>query len=351
MPRRCRCCCCTVLRGEVICGPMFDLVVVERHPRTNNNESAYDSSSAAAATRTSLEGGAGAAATPPPNGEDAPPPSAAQQHRRRHLDVIRTFSPRPRPVYIALKIFLAAWILAILATSVDQAAYPSFWLAYLTHWGYTFTAMYSVMSPICAIYLALRPPPTTTTTSGVATCLAKTTWALLALVVPVEITITILFWLLEYHPGDGVSYVSLMVHGGTAILLLLDGFVLSRIPLRLKQFIFFESFSFLYLLWNVVHAISGIGNPYDGVTQDDDAIYSSLDWNTAPAKAIIMSVLVLLVANPIIFGICWWLSRLLPLRLSREEEEEDDVVVAVVNHDAIIDDMELREPKVPVVIH
>ena len=271
----CRCGgCCTTLRGEVICGPMFDLVVVDRRKQQQS---------------ASLEEGGAEEEGATLNGEAAPV--------HRHLDVIRTFSPRPRPVYITIKLFLAAWILAILTMSIDRVTYPNFWLAYLTHWGYVITAMYGVMSPICAMYLALRPPITNTLSccgaggGGVAGSLIKTTWALLAIVLPAEVMITILFWALEYESGDIISYVTVMVHGGTMILLFIDGFVVCRIPLRLKQFDFFETFSFMYLLWTIIRAY-----PSDVVSQDDDAIYSS---------NIILFLVVLLVANPIIFGICW----------------------------------------------
>jgi hypothetical protein len=183
-------------------------------------------------------------------------------------------------------------------------------------------AMYGVMSPICAMYLALRPPITNTLSccgaggGGVAGSLIKTTWALLAIVLPAEVMITILFWALEYESGDTISYVTVMVHGGTMILLFIDGFVVCRIPLRLKQFVFFETFSFMYLLWTITRAY-----PSDVVSQDDDAIYSS---------NIILFLVVLLVANPIIFGICWWLSRLLSLRLRELEEGGEPKVDAIV---------------------
>lgn len=322
--------CCTTLKGEVY-GPMFNLVVVDA-----------------------------------PNQPSSPSPSTEPAT----LDIVRTFSPRPRLLYITLKVFLAAWILAVLTMSIDRVKFPSFWLAYLTHWGLTLTALYFVMSSICALYLALRPPPTPATNEnrvdtflsccggsgggggGVAGCLVKTTWALLAIVIPGEVVITILFWALVYD-GKPVTYVTAMVHGGTMILLLIDGFVLSRIPLRLKQFVFFESFSLLYFLWNIVHAYSGIGNPYNGVSQDDDAIYESLDWNTDPTMAIAVSVMALFVANPIIFGICWWLSRLLPMRLredninnyyghnndggqlKQEEGEQNNVTTSDEHHEQI----------------
>ncbi|KAL3759861.1 hypothetical protein ACHAWU_007605 [Discostella pseudostelligera] len=289
---------------------MFDLVVVDRQQKTVSSSLASESSS-------SVEGGSGEAAIPDDGESEASvtvaataTSSAAVHHHHQYLDIVRTFSPRPLLLCITIKLFLAAWILAILTMSIDQATYPNFWLAYLTHWGLTVTAMYGVMSPICAIYLAYRPPITNLDTlsccgagggGGVVGCLIKTTWAYLAIVVPAEVMITILFWALEYESGDAISYVTVMVHGGTVILLFIDGFVVSRIPLRLKQFVFFETFSFLYLLWNVLRAY-----PSDVVSQDDDAIYLS---------NIVLFLVVLLVANPIIFGICWWLSRLLPLRL------------------------------------
>ena len=97
--------------------------------------------------------------------------------------------------------------------------------------------------------------------------------------------ITILLWVLEL---DGtVEYVSVMVHGGGMVLIIIDGFLLGHLPLRMKQFILSEMFSFLYILWSVIHAFSGIGNPYaDDGTQSDDAIYDSLGMligSTKPA--------------------------------------------------------------------
>ena len=318
-------CCCTTLRGDVICGPMFDLVVVDRQHHKLE-------SSSAAATAASEVGGAGEVAIP--DGNSAVVAADTVHH---HLDIVQTFSPRPRLVYINLKMFLAAWIIAILTMSIDQATYPNYWLAYLTHWGFTIAAMYAVMSPICAIYLALHPPSTSpdtltccgTGSGGVAGCLVKTTWALLAIVVPAEVMISILFWGLEYESGDSVSYVTVMVHGGTMVLLLIDGFVLSRIPLRLKQFVFFESFSFLYLLWNVIRAY-----PSEIVSQDDDAIFSS---------SIVLFVVVLLVANPIIYGFCWLLSRLLQLRL---RSEDGNFQQKVDENDVNADDVHEQVPDV-----
>ena len=128
--------------------------------------------------------------------------------------------------------------------------------------------------------------------------------ALFAIALPVEIMITILFWVLEF---DGeVKYISVMVHGGGMALIVIDGFLLSRIPLRMKQFLLFQTFTILYLIWNVVHAYSGIGNPYnDGESQDDDAIYASLAWKNNTMGAAILSAGIVCVANPVLFLLCW----------------------------------------------
>jgi len=214
-----------------------------------------------------------------------------------------------------------AWIVAVMVSSIRGKTYPSFWLAYLTHWGFTFTTAYFIMSVLSAVYLAMQPPANSGVLEGGIGLFLKITWALFAIAVPGEIVITILFWVLEF---DGTyDYVSIMVHGVGMVLIMIDGFVLSRIPLRMKQFILFETFSVLYLLWNAIHSFSGIGNPYaDDGTQNDDAIYASLAWKTDTTGAATLSVGVLFVANPVIFLFCRVLSRLLPRRLYEEEGQQ-----------------------------
>lgn len=108
----------------------------------------------------------------------------------------------------------------------------------------------------------------------------------------------------------------MMVHGVGIILIVIDGLIVNRIPLRMKQFFLFEGFSALYLLWSIAFSFSGIGNPYkESGAQDDDAIYSSMRWKTDSASAVTVAALVLLVANPIVFLLCRAVSRLPPRRL------------------------------------
>mmetsp|Transcript_28403 Transcript_28403/g.48992 ORF Transcript_28403/g.48992 Transcript_28403/m.48992 type:complete len:302 (-) Transcript_28403:300-1205(-) len=235
------------------------------------------------------------------------------------LDVEKTLSPSPRLPYIGAKLFIMAWMISIMMLSIRDSTHPSFWLAYLTHWGFLVTTAYTIMSAISAVYLAMRPPANPGVLEGGVGLLVKTTWALLAIAVPAEVMITILYWVLEF---DGtVEYVSVMVHGGGMVLIIIDGFLLSRLPLRMKQFIFSEMFCFFYILWSVIHAFSGIGNPYRvDDDRDEDAIYDSLAWKTNTVFAVVISVAVLLVFNPIMFLLCRAVSRLPPRRLCGEGE-------------------------------
>ncbi|KAL3775079.1 hypothetical protein HJC23_013999 [Cyclotella cryptica] len=238
------------------------------------------------------------------------------------IDVSKTFCPRPRIPFIATKVFLSAWVIAMMALSIEQTQFESFWLAYLTHWGWTVTVAYFLSSLGTACYFSkCELADGAGRTSGV---LIKLTWGLLAIALPGEVVICLLFWFLEF---DGtVRYVSLMLHGIGIVLIVIDGILINRIPLRIKQFFLFEAFSALYLVWNVAFSFSGLGNPYkESGAQDDDAIYSSMRWKTNTSSAVTVAVLVLLVANPILFLLCRAMSRLLPMRLIATETKSGEI--------------------------
>lgn len=237
------------------------------------------------------------------------------------IDVSKTFCPRPHIPFTAAKAFLTAWVIALMALSIEQTQFESFWLAYLTHWGWTVTVAYFLFSLGTACYFSKCEHADG---GGGKVVLAKITWSLLAIALPGEVIICLLFWFLEF---DGtVQYVSLMLHGIGILLIAIDGFLINRIPLRMKQFVLFEAFAALYLIWNIVFSFSGIGNPYkESGAQDDDAIYSSMRWKTSTSSAVTIAVLVLLVANPILFLLCRAVSRLFPRRLVATETKSGEI--------------------------
>ena len=224
------------------------------------------------------------------------------------LDVASTFSPKPHLPYLVAKLIILVWMISVMAMSISGNKFPSFWLAYLTHWTLVLTVAYSLMSFVASVVLACRPPQTNTLSIWL-----KVMWTFYAAMLPANVLVTILYWVLEF---DGTtSYPGVMVHGGTMVLIMIDGCILSRIPLRIKQFWFYELFCFLYIIWTIIHSFSSIGNPFnESRGEDDNSIYGALGWKNNTTAAIITSVLVLFIGNPIIFLLCRLLSRCLSRR-------------------------------------
>ena len=135
-----------------------------------------------------------------------------------------------------------------------------------------------------------------------------------------------LYWIFI---GGGTSYIDIMVHGGGILLILIDGFVINRTPLRIKQFALYEAFSIAYIGWSLVFSYSDLTNPYQETGyQDDDALYPTLRWKTNTASTIILCVILLVVVNPVVFLMCRWISRMMPMRLVTVEEKSGDVELA-----------------------
>lgn len=236
----------------------------------------------------------------------------------RVLDIKQTFCKDPAKISITLKVLLFLFVTSITVMSIFDYTAKEFWLAYLTNWGWTFTTLYFLFS----LLSSLRISCSTGENAQNAGFLVNTTWALYATALTGEIIIAILFWSLEFEPED-LSYISLMVHGGGIPLILFDGMILNRVPLRAKQLLFPELMCFGYLIWSVTHSILGIGNPNkndgsddgDLESNDDDAIYTVMSWKNNTTFAVILSVALLLVIIPGIFFICRVVTRLLPRRV------------------------------------
>jgi hypothetical protein len=148
-----------------------------------------------------------------------------------------------------------------------------------------------------------------------------------AIVLPAEIVIAGLYWSLLFSGYS--SYQNIMLHGVGVVLILIDGFIINRTPLRMKQFVLYEAFSLAYTLWSIIFTFSDLTNPWqDAGYQDDDAIYPPLRWKTNTTSVIVLCVILLLIVNPAVFLICRWISRVLPKRLTETEPKSADVELA-----------------------
>jgi len=97
----------------------------------------------------------------------------------RRIDIFDTFSPQPHVLHIGCKIGLTGWIASVMARSIMGVQYPSFWLAYLTHWSLVIAAAYILMSTLSAVYLATQTHSKCAEFMGGTGVLINITWACL----------------------------------------------------------------------------------------------------------------------------------------------------------------------------
>lgn len=222
----------------------------------------------------------------------------------RSIDIPASFSPRGWFPFVGKLsgIGIAAFTI-YLGVGEDPRA---FWLAYLTNWNVTISSFYMVMSLINSIFPVSGPPPGQTAVNF----RVKLTWILFTISANIGILVVIAFWTLLW---DGVMDMeTIFPHGILTAFVLLDGFMLDSIPIRLRHYLeVLVPFAGAYVLWSYIHSLTAIGNPdyqdNDPAT-NDDLIYSILDWDNHPKTTALIIVVMVLVLSPILQIILWMVS-------------------------------------------
>jgi hypothetical protein len=151
---------------------------------------------------------------------------------------------------------------------------------------------------------------------GMTTLWTKIMWVLYVIAIHSQVVVTLLYWLLVYD-GSSVDHTDVYRHGILMILIMMDGFVINRIPIRLKQIVFVYAYSFAYLVWSLIHFAADIGNPEtmdNDPDTNDDALYGVLSWRDNPGGAAILCLILFFVGIPLIFVFVWALSLWVPHR-------------------------------------
>jgi len=118
-------------------------------------------------------------------------------------------------------------------------------------------------------------------------------------------------------------YRQVMSHGITFIFVIIDGLILNRAPIRLKQLLMVIFVPIFYIIWTIIHSFTDIGNPWrtdEDPDTDDDALYGVLNWNQRPTQTAINSCVVILFVSPLVFHIFWFLSLVVKPRYYDVEE-------------------------------
>ena len=245
----------------------------------------------------------------------------------RTVDTRQTFKPDPKLFWLVVKLGLLAWVIQTVAFSILAIDTPSFWIAYLTNWSVVLVLVYFVGSFLMvAGVIPISSSQNHEQQQQNANIWMKTTWFFYTVSINLSLLSTILFWILVYDPTVPLRYDHVMNHGGTLILIIIDGMVINRIPIRLRQLVWVEAVSLCYLLWNIIQQYSSIENP----NRDDDdtvALYDSLDFKKNAGAAVILCVLLILLAIPALFILLMLFSSMFKTRYVRADDEDKPRVV------------------------
>lgn len=228
-----------------------------------------------------------------------------------------SFAFKSKIIWLA-KFVLVAFSVSGMAYDIATTDIPSFWLAYFTHWGEVFGTTYIVLSFMISIgWIPV------TNSSGGATIWTKVVWGLFSGNFTSQMIIVPMFWFTVYD-GNGVDYQILFGHGFLFLGIALDGLILNRTPVRVKQILFAYLIAGLYIVWTLIHGLAtNIGNPINVDTDgDDDAIYSVLNWTARPLSTFITVALLMVVAAPICFFFFFVISLAIPRRYMSETKNE-----------------------------
>ena len=98
------------------------------------------------------------------------------------------------------------------------------------------------------------------------------------------------------YDGETITFYDIYKHGVLALLLWIDGNIIGRIPLRLKQFQFSYICGLIYLGWTLLFAYWDL---------DGGVIYHNLNWRENQRTAMKVAALLMGLITPLIFGACW----------------------------------------------
>jgi hypothetical protein len=240
----------------------------------------------------------------------------------RVIDVPQSFAPHTK-FSVCSKGLIFTWSIQVLIQTIVMEDSPRrFFLAYLTHWTLVVSLAYLLASLLLSTCFCCTPHQphcllNNPQDDGIVLSLphwsVRLTWGLFSIAATAQMNITFLFWMVEYDPDFySVTYTTIMRHGGIMILVILEGLVINRIPVRLKQMVLPVVFSATYMLWTLIHDFcTTIGNPQrhdNDPATDDDAIYHSLSWENRPGSSLLMALFGVLVLVPSLYLLLWCMS-------------------------------------------
>ena len=173
----------------------------------------------------------------------------------------------------------------------------------LTYWALTLCVVYSWMS-LANTALGVTQPKRCADNVQFR---VGVQWFLFHAAAHLSLLVTFLWWVVEFESGETTfNFKNLSTHGGTCLVLLFEGFVVNRIPIR--WFFWWGAvlpINLAYFGWTVLHAKSDIGNPS---RNDSDLLYDTIDWEDDAWGALQTFLVSILLVGPFLQTLLYAMS-------------------------------------------
>lgn len=262
------------------------------------------------------------------------------------VDVEKSFSRRDYSILILfIRFFVLSWSAAAFTSHLIR--YPreniGIFFGYYDHWVWITALLYQFLVLFVTAFRSckfLKQPPE----GDSPYFLVRIIWTLYELSVTNAFLLNFLFYIPKltrdrYHQAN--NYLNIFLHSILFALLLIDGALLSRVPVKLKHFLFVFVYLFIFMIWSVIHDFAGIGNgtwavPDSGAdlrhlrslqsnnitttnitedtttlifdNNDDDSLYPFMSWKDKPGNTTLFYFLTLFVVSPLCYIVIWLIS-------------------------------------------
>jgi hypothetical protein len=218
----------------------------------------------------------------------------------RTVDIPSSLAPTGLHV-LFMKACFFAFTIGTFAYTFFEADNKFFYFSKFTNVALTLQCVYHCLSLSTSFCPTIRQPKEAEQVQG----RAKWTWYFFNMSVHASILAGVLFWLLDFEFGETtVTLRAILPHGPTAIVGLLDGLLVNRIPVRL--FHWWGSvlpLDLCYMGFTLAHAYLNIGNPDTSDNDEgtnDDALYSVVVWKDDFVETLVLFLILILLVGPLV---------------------------------------------------
>mmetsp|Transcript_9243 Transcript_9243/g.14215 ORF Transcript_9243/g.14215 Transcript_9243/m.14215 type:complete len:328 (+) Transcript_9243:51-1034(+) len=236
----------------------------------------------------------------------------------RIIDVQKSFAFQPWYLIVILKIMAFGITTDCLVRDVlfynGKELY--FYMAYSENWCLALSLFYFIVSTFTSFWsLPKQPVPGE---EGVQFHVGLA-WFLYPIAVIASGVNAFVYWFFiygneEYGALSEFDYFAIVKNGGILLLLLVEGQVLNRIPIRWSHLIWSELVLCAYIGWTFIHDMfTEIGNPEivsDSSTNSHEPIYGFLNWSASDnsLQIVVQCIIALTGVAPAVFVVLYCIS-------------------------------------------